>query len=358
MANNSILPPEIDSGLIFAAGPKGVGKSFFLSQIENPSLVAFLDFEKKGGGIHRQLNFGFYRNMTDVANVDMYQHFMNTLNELEQDKYTVIILDNISVLEMYLGAEVVKNAITYAKEFGLSAKNITANAYGAKGGAVNYLITHKIIPLMFSKGIKIIGTSAHIKNRWGGGVQIPNKYNIKGAERWQELSILTLVLGPGDYAPIPSALVFKEQLGKLEFDGTEIKPIRCLPFRIPKATMIEIKRYLKEPANLESPSNGEKPSKDEVDMFSEHLNKTQLGYMTVALQAQEREEQERLLLEQQEYNEAKDFVNSEKKKLEQVIIADDRTVPPNPLLASQLLPVVQEKYPDLTKNDVIEMIGG
>lgn len=343
----SILPPEIEGGVIFSAGQKGVGKSYFLSQIENPSLVAFLDFEKKGGGIHRQLNFGFYQNMTDSTE-DPYLHFMDILNKLEKNKYTVLILDNVSVLEMYLGSEVVKNNQVYAKEFGMIADAIKNNKYGAKGGAVNYLITHKIVPLIFSKGIKIIGVSAHIKNRWGGGVQIPNKFNIKGAERWQELSILTLVLGPGDFAPIPSALVFKEQLGRLEFDGKEIKPTRCLPFRIPKATMVEIKRYLKEPANLESPALGEKPSKDEIDQFSERLNKTQLGYMTSALQIQDREEQAALIIEQEIYQEAKAYAKE---------LAQSHSGLPVPMIVNAIKDEFNEKYPDYNNGDIAEMIG-
>lgn len=344
--NNTILPPEIEGGVIFTAGQKGVGKSFFLSQMENPALVTFLDFEKKGGNIHRQLNFGFYQNMTDSID-DPYRHFIDTIQGLEQDRYNVIILDNVSMLEMYLGSEVVKNNQAYAKEFGMIATAIRDNKYGAKGGAVNYLIAHKIVPLIFSKGIKIIGVSANVKNRWGGGVQIPNKYNIKGAERWQELSILTLVLGPGDFAPIPSALVFKEQLGKLEFDGKEIKITRCLPFRIPKATMAEVGRYLNKPANLESPATGEKPSKDEIEQFSERLNKTQLGYMTAALQIQEREEQVTLFTEQETWNEAKKLA----KKLAQSYTG-------NPLkLLNEILPGVQKEHPDYTKSDVAEMIG-
>ncbi len=345
--NKSILPAEIDGGVIFAAGQKGVGKSYFLSQIENPALVAFLDFEKKGSSIHRQLNFGFYKNMTSNAD-NPFQHFMSTLQELEQDQYTVIILDNISVLEMYLGSEVTKNNQSYAKDFGMIANAIKDNKYGAKGGAVNYLITHKIVPLIFSKGIKIIGVSSHVKNRWGGGVQIPNKYNIKGAERWQELSILTLVLGPGDFAPTPSALVFKEQLGKLHFDGNEIVPTRCLPFRISRATMAEVKRYLKEPANLESPAAGEKPSKDEIDQFSERLNKTQLGYMAAALQIQDREEQAMLFIEKEVYNEAKTLVDK---------LAQSLNGLPTPILAAQILMKVQKEYPNYTQSDVIEMLG-
>ncbi len=345
--NNSILPPEIDGGVIFAAGQKGVGKSYFLSGIENPALVAFLDFEKKGSSIHRRLNFGFYQNMTDNAD-NPFQHFMNTLQKLEQDKYTTIILDNISILEMYLGAEVVKNSQSYAKDFGMIANAIKDNKYGAKGGAVNYLITHEIAPLIFSKGIKIIGVSSQVKNRWGGGVQIPNKYNIKGAERWQELSILTLVLGPGDFAPTPSALVFKEQLGKIHFNGTEVVIVRCLPFRIPRAIMTEVKRYLKEPANLESPAAGEKPSKDEIDQFSERLNKTQLGYMAAALQIQDREEKAFLLVEQEVFNEAKTLVNE---------LAQSLNGLPTPILAAQILPKVQEQYPNYTQSDVIEMLG-
>lgn len=98
---------------------------------------------------------------------------------------------------------------------------------------------------------------------------------------------------PGEYRPIPAALVQKEQLGLIAFNPEtrqhEIR--RRLPLRLPKATFAEIRRYLHVPADLTRPASGEVPTAAEVDPFSDKFSREQLEYMRLAAKIEANEEQ-------------------------------------------------------------------
>jgi len=145
---------------------------------------------------------------------------------------------------------------------------------------------------LWSRGVKLISVTAHIRNRWAGGAQVVNSFNIKGADRWDELSILTLVMIPGDFAPVPAALVMKEQLGAIEFANGQFKVTRRLPYRLPRATPSAIRDYLQSPANLHSPAPGETPSDEEIQPFREKLSREQIKIVLAEI---EREKEESVL---------------------------------------------------------------
>lgn len=291
----SILPAEMQ-GTMKLSGYRGIGKSFLAAQADAPDNIAFIDYESKGQGIHRQLNFGMYRALTQEAKqgdpIDLYNLSMDTFANLEQDRFTVVVLDNISPLELAMNAEGRRGAEGYAKEFGLNLKNVKANRFGGTRPIVNFMISSRISNVLHSRGVRLIIAISHIKAQWGVGGPIPNKKRELGADRWQQLSILSLMLIPGEFAPVPAALVQKEQLGLLTWDAEKQEHIiqRRLPFRIPKCTFAEIRRYLREPANLADPAPGEMPTVEESDPFSEKLSKEQIALMTLALKKQERDE--------------------------------------------------------------------
>ena len=125
--HNSILPPEV-RGVVKITGYRGKGKTSFLSRADDPDLIAFLDFEHKGRGFHNQLGFGFYKDM--VAGTkgpsELYDVVLDTIANLEQDRYTVAILDNGSPLELALQAGARRNTVEYCQEYGLNLKNVRA----------------------------------------------------------------------------------------------------------------------------------------------------------------------------------------------------------------------------------------
>jgi len=151
---------------------------------------------------------------------------------------------------------------------------------------------------------------------------------VKGADRWQELSILTLILIPGISPPIPDALVQKEQLGIIGINASptpeEIDAMqrgeaghtvsRRLPPKIPECTFQKIRWYLHNPANFNKLAKNERPTIEESDPFDVRLNKEQFAFVrdAVALQERQEREQEEILeaLQKAQVNEVSNLVDS------------------------------------------------
>lgn len=293
MINNSILPPEV-RGVVKMTGYRGKGKTSFLIKADRPELTAFLDFEHKGRGFHNQLGFGFYKDMvagTSGPN-DLYDVVIETIAGLEPNRYTVAILDNCAPLELALQAGARRNTVEYCQEYGLNIRNVKRGAFGGLRSVVNYLISDQICSALHGKGIQMIGITHHIARKWGVGGIIPNKKRIKGADRWMELAILSLVIvEKGDFPPVPSAMVEKEQLSTIAFDEAagEFVQQRRLPFRLPQCTWSAIKHYLEHPADLTHPGPGEAIVQEEFDVFSDRLSGEQIALMRLSLEKELRE---------------------------------------------------------------------
>lgn len=286
-AQSSILPREMH-GVMYVTGLRGVGKTFLAAQADVPENIVFLDFEEKGSGVHAMLKFGLYRSLTSEAAAKfgptykpshLYEIIKGAFNGLEQGRFTVAVIDNIQPFEEALLAEVKRDP----KSYGIDPGKANSGAFGGAWPGVNNLVSG-FVNQLYSKGVQLVIAIAHVKAVWAAGGQVPNKWKPKGVERWQELSILSLVLVPGQFAPIPAALVQKEQLGLIKFNAEigEHVVLRRLPLRLPKATFAEIRRYLREPADLTHAAPGEVPTEAEASPFSEKLSREQLEFMRLA----------------------------------------------------------------------------
>jgi hypothetical protein len=293
----SILRPE-ERGVYKCTGYKGRGKSNFAAATENPNLTKFFDFEKKGEGLDAQLHFKSFVPVMEMASGKNASEIWNVvrkeIDNIKKGEFTHIIFDNTAHLEMGMKTHVKSQADKYADMYGMVAKNIRSGAFGGGSGVVNYVIGDMCQEL-FSKGVQLITVTSHIKPRWAaGGVQVPNSFNIKGAERWDELSILTLVFTDGDFPPIPSAIVMKEQLGESKWDeetGTFSKR-RRIPYRLPIADPEHVREYLDHPANLKNPIVGEVPSQEDVQPFSDKFSHEQISMIMAEIKKNDKEEKE------------------------------------------------------------------
>jgi hypothetical protein len=307
--NNSIMPPEFH-GVFYCSGLRGVGKSTLMSQVERPDLTCYLDFDDgKGRGLDEQLHFGSYRDVMAEMTVrygrvykpqQMYEYLDLLLKDIDQDRFTHCVLDNIDYIEQALTVEVKRDPDAYG--IGRNNKSGVSNAVtGAFGGpypGVNQLVSG-LISTLHARGVRVVSAIAHVKSVWSAGGIVYNKWKPRGVERWQQMSILSLVLIPGTPDPLPpAALVQKEALGKIKFNNETQefeKPVRRLPLRLPEANFAEIRRYLKKPADLKNPRPGEVPTPEETLPFSEKFSKEQLTYMTLAAQIELSRDDERNL---------------------------------------------------------------
>jgi hypothetical protein len=303
----SILPPEMQ-GVMFISGYRGYGKSFLASQADLPDNIAFFDFESKGAGINTQLNFGTYRAITQESGGDPLKLFdiaYTAFANLEKDRYTVVVFDNVSPFEVALNAQASNRADHFAERYGLNAANVKAGRFGGTRAVANFMIS-EVCAGLHAKGVRLVIAVSHIKPRWSTGGPIPNKYNVKGADRWQELSILTLLLIPGDKPPVPSALVQKEQLGTIgiasNLTSEQIEAMkrgdaghtihRRLPPKISECTFQKIRWYLSNPADFDNLKSEEVPSQEESDPFEESLNQEQFELVKNMASVAEREQRE------------------------------------------------------------------
>lgn len=287
----TLLPSEL-RGVAYLTGMRGVGKSFLAAQADIPDNVLFWDFEEKGSGIDAQLHFGKYLSISSLAakqfGMDfkpdqMYTVIQQELNKVETNRYSVAVIDNIEPLETAFLNQIKK----YPMQYGISANNAQSGAFGGAWPGVNYLVSG-FCNALYSRGVRLIIVTAHLKSVWSATGPIPNKFKPKGVERWHELSILSLVLITAESAPIPSGLVQKEQLASARFNEEtgEIEVVRRLPLRLSKCTFSEIRRYLKEPADIRQPKPGETPTEDETSPFSDKFSKDQMAFLISANQAQ------------------------------------------------------------------------
>jgi hypothetical protein len=289
--NKSIIP-DVMQGVIFISGRRGYGKSWLASQVDAPNNVLFLDYDNKGEGIHNGLHFANYYNVSSMAagggSIAIYNTTIKLIASIEKDQYTTVILDNISQLEIALRVEAMRDIKGYAKEFGLNEKNIIDGKMGGVSTVVNPLVNNRICSPLYAKGIKVIVATSQATQAWSVNGPIRNKWNAKGADRWQDLSVLTLMLVPGDFPPTPSAIVQKEALGKItyNYETEEFNPQRYLPLRLPRATFGEIREYLKTPADLKNPKPGEIPTDAEMAAYSENFSQEQLGMIKLQMETE------------------------------------------------------------------------
>jgi hypothetical protein len=322
---NSILAADM-KGVMFVAGYRGKGKTFLAAHSDFPSNIAFFDFDEgKGEGLHNQLNFGYYKPVEENEPLKRADMFLSEVSNMPQDKFTVVIIDNISPLEKALQAAVYRDAQKYADIYGYTKASVLKDEYGKARGIVNDLIGDAIAKPLHAKGIKLIIVTSHVKEKYN----VPGKMNIQGRDRWQDLSILTLILVEGDSYPIPSAIVQKEALGNIvisdDFTDDQIQAImrgevashiinRRLPARLPHADWQSIRRYLYKSANLENPMQGEKLVLSESEPFSEKMSKEQVSYQLGILEREKKEEERakvaELMIRQSQEKAIKEYINT------------------------------------------------
>lgn len=279
----SIIPGDIRH-LIFITGHRGKGKTTFCLGVDHPANILMLDYESKGEGLAIPLGVGGYFSIMDECAetmgtmfkpIDIFNRTNQILEAMPRGRFTTLFLDNAGLLQEGCIGEVKRSPTTYEVD---PAKALSGQYGGAIPG-VKYVL-RRLFSTVRAKGVKVIVVTFQPSKAWGDGKPLFNKFKTTDVTVWHELSVLTLVLTDGieEYIPAPSALVFKEQLGQLKWneDKKELEVKRRLPFKLRKATMAEVYRYLKEPADFLHPLRGELIEPGEMDPWSPTFGREQL----------------------------------------------------------------------------------
>lgn len=282
-------------GQILVTGHRGMGKTTFLLQLENPDNVLFIDYESKGIGLSEPLGVKNYFAVGDECaqahgfGFQAYHLFRRTKQILEdcpKDRFTTLLLDNAMYLQEGCHDEVRLDPDKYR----IDREKAETGKWGGAWPGVKFILKG-LYQVAKTKGIQVIAVSFQPGKAWGEKAPLINKFKVSDVAFWHEMSMLSLVLGPGtaEGFPAPSALVFKEQLGEIVFDRETKQHLvrRLLPLKLPIASPFHVYNYLDNPADLKNPKPFERPEDGELDPWTPTFGKEQLKTILALAKLQE-----------------------------------------------------------------------
>lgn len=307
-AQPSIIPDAVRQ-VVFVTGFRGQGKTIFCLGADNPANVLMLDYESKGEGLATPLGIGGYFSVLDDC-ADVYGlafqpiHIFNRtkqiLETMPEGRFTTLILDNAALLQDGCLPLVEANPTAY----GVKPANAQKGTFGGAWPGVKYIL-RTLFAMARTKGIKVIFVTFQLSKAWGDAGPLLNKFKTTDVSIWHEMSVLTVVLSDPlpQYIPAPSGLVMKEQLASATWDPNrgEVMVQRRVPYKLPKATMSEVYKFLREPFDFSMPiaeqiEKGFFPKEGEIDPYLPTFKKEQLkaleDYAKLAATLNKNEEEE------------------------------------------------------------------
>lgn len=286
----SIIPPEV-THVILAGGFYGSGKTTFVAGIDDPRNELFIDLESKGEGVAKRIGIANYFCPPQeaaalwgftVPPVKVYDRVQEIVEAIPQGRFTVLILDGLSILQDSMHEKVVANPTS----FGVKPANALSGSMGGAWPGVGLLL-QRVFNVARAKGVQVIAVTTEAKAKWSSAGPVLNKFELKGQSIIHKMSILSVIMLPGlpEYAGAPSALVLKEQLGKYEFKGGKLETTKCIPPKLPLASMETVYQYLQKPADYMNLRKEEIPSEDEIEPFRTIVAKDQLATYLELLKA-------------------------------------------------------------------------
>lgn len=285
----SIIPPEVTHVTLFG-GFYGSGKTTMAAGTDHPLNTLFIDLESKGEGVAKRAGIiNYFCPPQEAAEIygftapptSTFRRVKEIIEAIPAGRFSVLILDGLAVLQDSMLEEVKASPTS----FGVNPANAISGSMGGAWPGVGLLL-QRVFNVARSKGVQVIAVTTEAKAKWSNTGPILNKFQLLGQGIIHKMSILSLVMIPGAPANggAPSALVLKEQLGDYQWvDGKSIVTKR-IPPKLPLATMEEVYRYLREPADYRKLKPEEVPSKEEMEPFLPIISKDQLASMRELLE--------------------------------------------------------------------------
>lgn len=290
------LWPFNPPGFIHVTGPRGIGKTTFaIDTGADPKRMCVLDGEASAKDYDKQLHFGAYHDLIEetaeafgleCTDLQYYLHCRDILDNIPNDKFDVLVFDNILRFENGL--------VTYVNEhhedFDISRgqmKGMPALIWGAVKSLYSSLI------VAWLAKVKMFIVTTPTGEKWvhskPSGMQKP-----KGKDVLEWLTSLRVWLRFKENSKIPAGLVLKDRVTKMEYiEGEGIKKVSVLPRRIDPCTWEQIRYYMANPANHAKPLPSEVPTADDWAVLKGTLTeekRLQLKVVELQLQAEARAE--------------------------------------------------------------------
>lgn len=300
----SLLPEALRGVVLVYTGQAGAGKS--IGSLLDPNHTVFIDADhRKGQELAKAKPKMIYRpiNSEDGENLVLTgENFLAAITDINKDKTTVVVFDNLHEIEQGLHAYALANPVKLAKMYNLIAGNITSKAYGHDSMAHERIIKG-VVDELLANDITVVITT-HMKPKF----MVTGQLEIK-ARRWiyEAASLVGIMVRT---AEAPDMLIFKnafsyhvaidtdtlsdqqfEQYRRGELSAATV--YQRIPRRIPAYTPSVLFSYLaRTPKEISStPYNlDEILDEDEMAPYLEILTKDQRANVDKIM---EREEEER-----------------------------------------------------------------
>lgn len=284
---------------------------------------------------------------TEYKVLKYYHAMIKLFDSIPDNKFDSIIFDTWSRIGSAIRYYAKANPLDFREN----------DAYSKKGdirgkqewGEANNVEAEFISKL--SRKCKALFLITHIKEKYIANVA-SGTFEPDAGKSFGKVCNMRLWFRHNPNSGVPITLVLKRIAKNNLVDGY-IQPVNVLPRKItplPSETSVwqAINRYWDNPVGNREPTQDEIPSPFELSILDGVLTDSQKEIWQAELRVQQQQEAELQSFMNNQYQEVKTFVKE---------LAQAHNGLPPVVIATQILPQVQEKYPDYTMTDVSGMIG-
>ena len=272
----ALWPNDLEIKIIGLAGKPDSGKTLWALSVDPRNTLMF-DFETSGATYHRSM--GVKR--IDVPGmmltkhegrpylpIDLFRYFYGAIKSVTPGKFSVIVLDTVSPLEIGL-AEHVKASY---RDYGFSTQAKFENTGGIFWGNANNF--YEQLLLYAATKCQTLVFTTHLRGVWKHGKPTTAK-EPKGKSVLDDLATIRILLDRPPNTKAPIGQITKGRLAQITLaeDGSVENILPVLPPQMDPCTPAALKAYIESPPNYKKLKAREKviekPMTDEEKLHLE-----------------------------------------------------------------------------------------
>lgn len=335
-------------GIFHVTGEPDTGKTIAALGAYHPSKTAYFFDDVKLPAIDKD-EFHTFRNLVALYSnfklLEFYQYVLNEIHGL--DKVDCIIFDTWSRFGKAIRYYAKANPFEFREQSTFSKNGTIKNM---EQWGETHRVEADIISLLSQK-CEALFLITHIKPQIIAGART-GSFTPDCGKSFDKVCNMRLWLRHNPDSGVPISLVLK-RISKIKVTKDGIQPVNVLPRKITPddhhtSIWDSIKDYWEEPVDNLEPVEDEIPTPFELSILDGILTDDQKEMWQAELREKNRQEVDAQDLFDTEYQQAKTLVNE---------LAQSHNSSPKPIIANEILPQVQEKFPDFEHSDIVKMIG-